>query len=175
MKYDKTRKLVDPSKGRDAEINRLNSVFKIFVDPNALRYVDELSKSSGTNRSVLVTELINSPPLSPKNCPKRLLSGEKRKQAGLRLDPKVILNAKAQAKADDMRPGTWVGRLIEGFASASFEQKKIPKNSEELTTGQKTKLTQTMARAANYHRQQCIKAESARSRRPIRVTKPLHR
>jgi len=115
--YDKSRPLVDASKDRGAEVNRLKSVFKITVDQAVLDVIDRLAKAAGTDRSSFVADLVVNPPVDPAKCAKRLASGENRKRSGLRLTDDTRRIAQKYADAAGMRPGAWVGRLMEGYVS----------------------------------------------------------
>lgn len=123
-RYDKRRPLTDPTKDRSAEINRARVLIKINVEKLALESIDERAKSKGTDRSAFVTSLIDTDAVQPSGTSRRLPKGA-RKATGIRVDPRVRQIVKERAREAGMKPGEWVGRLMEEYVAKSREKEQI--------------------------------------------------
>jgi len=123
-RYDKRRPLADPSKDRSAEVNRARILIKVNVEKLALEAIDERAKSKGTDRSSFVTSLIETEVIEPTGTSKRLPKGA-RKATGVRVEPRVRKIVQERAKQAGMKPGAWVGRLMEEYVAKSREKEPI--------------------------------------------------
>lgn len=121
-RYDKTRPLKDPTKNRGAEVNRATKLVKINVEHLALESIDERALSAGLNRGSFVSSLIVTDAVTPAGKSRRLPKGA-RKSTGVRVEPRIIDIIKKRATEAKMRPGEWVGRLIEMYI-AEIRQKE---------------------------------------------------
>ena len=123
-RYDKTRPLNDPTKDRGAEVNRATKLVKINVEHLALESIDERAISAGLNRGTFVSSLIETSAVKPTGKSRRLPKGE-RKATGVRVEPRIIDIIKRRSAEAKMRPGEWVGRLIETFIAESRQKEPI--------------------------------------------------